>query len=136
MLFGRMKQAPSEPCGSDASFTLAAACRARLFRFCSVSVPSREASLSDKEPHAVIVKIANLAGELDCRFLGTCLIFEWPAAQGFFLIHDNDGPPMSIVIVTNADLDIVLLHVPPSYFPLGWTERLEVTRPRLRDRQA
>jgi hypothetical protein len=74
-------------------------------------VPSRQASPSDKEAHAIIVKIAKRADELDSRFLGTCLIFEWPAAQGLVVVHDNDRPPMSVVIVSNANLDVVFLHV-------------------------
>jgi hypothetical protein len=70
--------------------------------------------------HAFLVEIANLADELESRFLGICLIFKWPAPEGFVVIHENDGPPTSVVIVSNADLDFVLLHVRASISPLPW----------------
>ena len=86
-------------------------------------MPGRQAPISDKEPHTFIVEIANLGDELACRFLGICLTFKWPAPESFVVVHDDDGPPAPIVIMSNADLDVVLLHVRSSYFPsLPWGE--------------
>jgi len=79
-----------------------------------VSVPSWwQAPLGDEAPEAVIIKIVNLGGERESRFLGGFLIFVWSAPHGLVVvgIHDNHNPPTIVLITSDADLDGVLLHV-------------------------
>src|SRR5262249_61570285 len=51
-----------------------------------------------------ILNVFKLSDELDCLFLGGCLIFVRPMLQHLLVIHRGDDPPTALVITSDVDL--------------------------------
>ena len=52
--------------------------------------------------HVLIV--FKLSDELDCLFLGGCLIIVWSMLQRLLVIHRRDDPLTALVIASDLDL--------------------------------
>ena len=68
------------------------------------SVPSWQVVPNDAPEVFLILNVFKLSDELDCLFLGGCLIFEWPTLQRLLVIHRRDDPPTAFVITSDVDL--------------------------------
>jgi hypothetical protein len=68
-------------------------------------VPSWETPLGDA-PDRFIIKMVKLCGEIESRFLGGCPTFVWSAPQGLVVIHHQHGPPIVVLITSNANFDL------------------------------
>src|SRR6516164_19123 len=98
---------------------------ARPLALVRVSVPSWQVALNDAPEVFLILNILKLSDELDCPFLGVCLIFVSPAPQRLLVIHRGDDPPTAIVITSNPDQIVgAICVVNTRLFCLGSPERL------------
>src|SRR5215471_12482838 len=68
------------------------------------SVPSWQVVPNDAPEVLLILNVFKLSDELDCLFLGGCLIFVWPMLQRLLVIHRGDDPPTALVITSDVDL--------------------------------
>ena len=68
------------------------------------SVPSCQVVSNDAPEVFLILNVFKLSNELDCLFLGICLIFVRPMLQRLLVIHRRDDPPTALVIASDLDL--------------------------------
>src|SRR5215468_695457 len=78
--------------------------RRRSGRAPASSVPSWQVVPNDAPEVFLILNVFKLSDELDCFFLGGCLIFVWPMLQHLLVIHRGDDPPTDLVITSDVDL--------------------------------